>query len=87
MRRRLKSNSILLVMKTRTHLHSRAVCELKKRERSVQSWEEMMHESSQLEYQEKLIVDLLTLLKQDVAVSMGFVEPASKKRENTLPAD
>ena len=47
----------------------------------------MMHESSQLEYQEKLIVDLLTLLKQDVAVSMGFVEPASKKRENTLPAD
>ena len=39
------------------------------------------------EYQEKLIVDLLTLLKQDVALAMAFVEPASKKPENTLPAD
>ena len=66
---------------------SRAVSALKKREMSVQSWEEMLHESSQHGYQEKLIVDLLTLLKQDVAVAMGFVEPTSKKPENTLPAD
>lgn len=66
---------------------SRAVSALKKREMSVQSWEEMLHESSQHGYQEKLIVDLLTLLKQDVAVAMSFVEPTSKKPENTLPAD
>ena len=59
-RRRLKSNSILSVMKTR--MHSRAVSALKKREMSVQSWEEMLHESSHHGYQEKLIVDLLTLL-------------------------
>ena len=31
---------------------------------SVKSWEEMLHESSHHGYQEKLIVDLLTLLKQ-----------------------
>ena len=66
---------------------SRAVSALKKSERSVQSWEEMLHESSKHGYQEKLIADLLTLFKQDVAVAMGFVEAASKKPENTLPAD
>ena len=46
----------------------------------------MLHESSKHGYQEKLIVDLLTLFKQDVAVAMGYVEAASKKPENTLPA-
>ena len=79
-------------VKLHSHSHenknaSRAVSALKKREMSVQSWEEMLHESSHHGYQEKLIVDLLTLLKQDVAVAMGFVEPTSKKPENTLPAD
>ena len=29
----------------------------------------------------------IALAKKDVAVAMGFVEPASKKPENSLPAD
>jgi len=48
---------------------SRAVSALKKRERSVQGWEEMLHESCKHGYQEKLIVDLLTLFKQDIDVT------------------
>lgn len=47
---------------------SRAVSAMKKRERSVQNCEEMLHESCKHGYQEKLmiIIDLLTLFKQDV---------------------
>jgi len=95
--RRLKDRERGIHWGTEVKLHSlsheiknasRAVSALKKRERSVQSWEEIiLHESSQHGYQGKLIVDLLTLFKQDVAVAMGFVESASKKSANTLAAD
>ena len=78
MRRRLKSNSILSVMKTR--MHSRAVSALKKREMSVQSWEEMLHESSHHGYQEKLTVDLLTLLKQKKTLQLRWVLQSQRAR-------
>ena len=65
-------------VKLHSHSHenknaSRAVSALKKREMSVQSWEEMLHESSHHGYQEKLIVDLLTLLWQKKTLQLRWV--------------
>ena len=62
---------------------SRAVSALNKREKKCPKLGGNAARKQQHGYQRKLIVDLLTLFKQDVAVAMGFVEPASKKLENT----
>ena len=39
---------------------------MRKQQRDVSSWEEMLHNSCKHGYQEKLIVDLLALFREDI---------------------
>ena len=46
----------------------KTVVTIRKQQRDVQSWEEMLHNSCKHDYQEKLIVDLLALFREDIDI-------------------